>query len=117
MNQERKAEWVTALRSGEYKQGLGALRTSDNKFCCLGVLCDIAVKRKDAPEWENPTANYPSNYTIRFPGQARGNSGLLPWRLAEDYDLPNHLSGKLMELNDDKGKSFEEIATYIEENL
>lgn len=46
MNQEIKAAWVSALRSGEYEQGTGALRVGD-KFCCLGVLCDIAIKQFD----------------------------------------------------------------------
>jgi hypothetical protein len=49
MNPEIKARWVAALRSGEYKQGKGNLRISDHRlsddvFCCLGVLCDLAVK-------------------------------------------------------------------------
>jgi len=42
VNQEIKAQWVAALRSGEYEQGQGALN-SDGKFCCLGVLCELAV--------------------------------------------------------------------------
>ena len=43
MHQEVKQQWVTALRSGEYAQGNGHLR-KDDEYCCLGVLCDIAVK-------------------------------------------------------------------------
>jgi len=43
MNPEIKAQWVEALRSGDYMQGHNALRRGD-KFCCLGVLCDLAVK-------------------------------------------------------------------------
>lgn len=30
--------WVSALRSGEYRQGAGCLHTEDGKYCCLGVL-------------------------------------------------------------------------------
>ena len=33
--------WIKALTSGKYKQGKYVLRTVDNKFCCLGVLCDL----------------------------------------------------------------------------
>lgn len=33
-------KWVDALRSGQYKQGQGQLSV-DNKYCCLGVLCDV----------------------------------------------------------------------------
>jgi hypothetical protein len=42
VNQEIREQWVAALRSGEYEQGQGALN-SDGKFCCLGVLCELAV--------------------------------------------------------------------------
>jgi hypothetical protein len=46
MNPEIRARWTTALRSGNYQQGSGALRekTAHNgeKLCCLGVLCVIA---------------------------------------------------------------------------
>lgn len=43
MNQSVKRRWVAALRSGEYRQGYNVLRNVDNTFCCLGVLCEIAV--------------------------------------------------------------------------
>ena len=42
MNPEWKAKWLTALRSGEYKQCQGRLRHTDfngeHSYCCLGVL-------------------------------------------------------------------------------
>ena len=41
MNPEIKKLWVDALRSGDYKQGVGRLRNDDNEFCCLGVLCNL----------------------------------------------------------------------------
>ena len=44
MNLEIKAKWVAALRSGEYTQGYRRLRDSDNKFCCLGVLCNLHAR-------------------------------------------------------------------------
>lgn len=31
-------KWLAALRSGEFRQGTGKLRTADDRFCCLGVL-------------------------------------------------------------------------------
>jgi hypothetical protein len=40
-------EWVEALRSGEYNQITGRLRSQQDGFCCLGLLCDLG----DAP-WE-----------------------------------------------------------------
>ena len=35
-----KAKWIAALRSGEFKQGVGAYQTG-NEYCCLGVLCVV----------------------------------------------------------------------------
>lgn len=43
MNKEVKEKWVTALRSGNYKQTSHELK-NENGYCCLGVLCDLAVK-------------------------------------------------------------------------
>lgn len=41
---EIKAELITALRGEKYRQGHGRLRTEDDRYCCLGVLCDLAVQ-------------------------------------------------------------------------
>lgn len=43
MDQAIKAQWIAALRSGEYAQTTGRLRR-DEGYCCLGVLCDLAEK-------------------------------------------------------------------------
>ena len=38
-------KWVEALRSGEYKQGVGCLYDSrHDKYCCLGVACKVYEK-------------------------------------------------------------------------
>lgn len=50
MNPEIKAQWIAALRSGEYTQTKGYLHRTEADgdtpagYCCLGVLCDIAEK-------------------------------------------------------------------------
>ena len=44
MKKELKEAWIEALRSGEYKQGVGALCEEVKEvktYCCLGVLADI----------------------------------------------------------------------------
>lgn len=50
MNQEIKAKWVAALRSGEYKQTDGYLHR-DGCFCVMGVLCDLYIKQRGI-SWE-----------------------------------------------------------------
>jgi hypothetical protein len=41
-NPEFKAKWIAALESGEYEQGRNSLKTSDGRYCCLGVACVVA---------------------------------------------------------------------------
>lgn len=47
---KRRDEWITALRSGKYEQGCGLLRSSDDKYCCLGVLLQLEGKEFHARE-------------------------------------------------------------------
>lgn len=58
-------EWVPALRSGAYEQGKHCLRDAGNKFCCLGVACDLLVKKGELPAWK--LINSSSLYTIPLP--------------------------------------------------
>lgn len=42
-NRENIALWVQALRSGEFEQGRAWLNLN-NRYCCLGVACEIAIR-------------------------------------------------------------------------
>lgn len=44
-------KFLTALQSGEYEQGESTLKSEDNKFCCLGVACDVAGIAMDTEDW------------------------------------------------------------------
>lgn len=49
MNKEIQKQWINALKSGQYNHGIHRLhqvgRTKDSaQFCCLGVLCELAVE-------------------------------------------------------------------------
>lgn len=41
INRERIKLLIAALRSGKYEQGRACLKTSDGKYCCLGVACEV----------------------------------------------------------------------------
>jgi hypothetical protein len=43
MDPQIRARWVAALRSGKYEQTAGSLH-DECGFCCLGVLCELAVQ-------------------------------------------------------------------------
>ena len=112
MNKEIKEKWIAALKSGEYEQGKNYLRTSDNKFCCLGVLEDIHLKEL-GKEWET---NSEGGYHID------GNTAYLTketqkWAgLERDNPYPKECNRSLAVLNDE-GQTFEEIADFIEKGL
>lgn len=114
-----KKQWLEALRSGKYIQGKGELRSMDNRFCCLGVLCDLHSKEFKI-EWKPPATNDSVGY--RYGGSA----GVQPpdvtqWAMmgAEDAVprvIIDGLNRRLDGHNDD-GYTFEEIANAIEEQL
>lgn len=106
MDEQIKTEWVKRLRSGDYKQGMGSLN-ADNKFCCHGVLCEIAV--------ENNIIEPPvdiGHYVMAY-GEYSGMPPITVrrWARLGDFEVT-----QLAKLND-KGWSFNEIADYIEKRI
>lgn len=130
MNPEIKAEWLAALRSGEYRQERGQLRSAsiltEDKYgyCCLGVLCDLFVKPGEG-YWDDGDFFY---------GEDRGNfenvgQGCLPENLAKEAGLSGPNPGTsledpaiqyarttltLAELNDTVQLTFDQIADVID---
>ncbi|MDG4783272.1 FAD-dependent oxidoreductase [Micromonospora sp. WMMD961] len=121
MNEEVKAVWLTELRSGEREQGKDGLRRGD-AFCCLGVLCDIAVKNGVIAEPER--VGYLSSQAVDY--RYAGSLAILPTAVQEWAGLPDgnphladdsngerwHAAG----LND-SGMTFAQLADLIENKL
>jgi hypothetical protein len=102
-------KWLAALRSGKYEQGLFVLHSQrENTYCCLGVACAIHGC-KDLGDSQYLTKGVhglqPKNHNIL---------DLIPAEL--QHDNTNALVDKLTILNDE-GKSFSEIADWLEENV
>ncbi len=102
MNPKIKRKWIEALRSGEYKQCHEQLRTIDNKFCCLGVLCNLHAqehpsfaKRQKDPQIYDKSLGFPSARVREWAGLALGVSEVLAKK-------------------NDSGTSFRKLADYIE---
>lgn len=115
MNSVIKAIWVEALLSGEYKQGTNYLKDGD-KFCCLGVLCDLhsktALKRA---EWE-PDCTGGSTYL----GDDVGLPEIVEdWAGFSEEDCPLDIDGRsgAASHHNDNGCTFKEIAKAIQEQL
>lgn len=129
MDQKIHGQWIAALESGQYQQGKRVLRTSDDTYCCLGVLCDLAVKA-DLAKWENISGDWvimPKNETFETAYGADTATGLLPRFVREwaklDTENPfvetSTSSGRvcLSQLNDTYDYSFAQIADAIKESL
>lgn len=131
-HKERIQKWVNALRSGNYKQGTKVLKTQDNKFCCLGVACDIYSKETGEGEWRLPSDESYQYEEFVLPIKQIGvvmkpSVKVLPDSVRKYFDLRSnnpllHRSPdeskilSLAELND-KGLSFNKIADLIENNF
>src|SRR5690242_14612803 len=121
-----KQDWIAALESGEYTQGTERLKTGD-EFCCLGVLCDLAVRAGEGRWDEN------SDYVA--PDGAK-EAGSLPehvvrWAFKGADEEINHNStwddpvvtkkngdqANLTHLNDEDRKSFKYLAKAIDRSL
>lgn len=103
MDEAVKSKWLEALRSGQYRQGRGALRDNQDGFCCLGVLCDII----DKDQW-----NKDSDFWLW-----KTRSGGVPDEVADEIGLPRSVSYRLATHNDQDDWSFEELANLIEKIL
>lgn len=96
--------WLQALESGKYKQGQRYLKNGD-KYCCLGVACEIFGAEKSPVTGEFVFSN-----------------SILPPEIVETLGLYSDI-GNSCNKNDlslaglnDEGKSFKEIARIIREN-
>ena len=97
---------IRALRSGKYQQCQSSLRKG-NKFCCLGVACDVSK----VGYWEHEN--------VYCSKTERGN-GFLTKEVQNYYGFPcmagiDAGKGGLNILNDSYNFSFEQIAQVIED--
>ena len=119
---QHRKDWVSALRSGQYKQGRGYLRSKNNEYCCLGVACELAgveavlsLRDRDEEEDED-TYYYGDVYDVN-------NSMLLPIDVISYYGLTdcegsysdnNESFHSLVMENDEHFLNFNEIADIVE---
>jgi hypothetical protein len=112
--------WIKALRSGKFKKGRGFLN-SEGKMCCLGVACEtLGLKGKESLTMSGMSVvTYGRCSTRMLPYSAQGRIGLRTDNgLYEREKLrKGSVASKyraLTSLNDSSGKTFKQIATFIE---
>lgn len=130
MKADIKQRWIEALRSGKYKQGRSALRypgPEGDEFCCLGVLCELAVE--DGITARGEDSGYADDMSLFGYGNGLPSRAVQEWAGLDDSspdvivregDAPRieHQHGSdLAQLNDDEGLTFEQIANVIEREL
>jgi len=113
MNKEIQARWFEALLSGDYPQTRGTLHRihaspiNDAGFCCLGVLCELAVA-------DGKLERFGANYGFSSNDM---HSGFPPDIIIDDYAcLPRNITRKVAAMNDDNA-TFAEIVEYLTEVL
>jgi len=107
--------WAAALESGEYQQTDGRLRNGGN-FCCLGVLCNLHAQ--DHPEIAQDEDD-PDSYLgadTDLPTLVKDWAGMACTGGAFSdaiTDSEGNYRHSLIELNDEAGYTFPEIAKVI----
>lgn len=118
-----KKAWVRALRSGKYKQGQNRLRTADNKFCCLGVLCDVYNKTLKRSQWRKIGERRVdwgfgnTQEASSLPPAVQKWAGLNSDDPVINYPAKDGHSVAASSANDNLGYGFKRIASLIEKNL
>lgn len=127
-----KAAWLSALRSGDYQQTHYRLNTGDG-YCCLGVLCDIAVKdgfgnwlpsESEGMNYEDPSGIWddglPPESVIQWAFGASASADESAFRVPiviPGFERPENPNTHLADLNDQHGFTFDMIADVIEEHM
>lgn len=107
---ELQEKWLQALESGAYpQQDHGRLRDSTG-FCCLGVACEVVGV------CSSPVDYNAANWVVAY-----GNSESTAFPPAELMDALHLHSGRegageLMQMNDEMGLSFAQIAAVVRAN-
>lgn len=125
MDPKIKAAWVQALRSGDYQQTFGQLQRVANAdesrplgFCCLGVLCELAVAAGVINRYGNPYSSgveYGMEYTRSSGGLV---SAVTKWaNLNSTVVIIDGEGRSLASINDGRDFTFAQIADLIEEQL
>jgi hypothetical protein len=123
MKAEVKQKWIEALRSGQYNQGKNALKKETIQgveHCCLGVLCELAIKDGVEIDVHQSTCTLAPNGAVSF----NESHDFLPTVVQDWAELHTesiYVRKESEEIGvhmlNDTGHSFAQIADLIEAQL
>lgn len=118
MNKVVKDEWVACLRDGSYKKTSFMLQDLDNHFDAVGVLVDRAVSAGIVPVPKRYDKESGAEVFFGYAYQDGNHSTAtrVPKAVCEWAGIGYWTCNRVQMMND-KGKTFTEIADWIEENL
>lgn len=119
MNRYLKEKWLHKLRSGEIKQANGTLCNSDGNKCCLGVLAEVmgAVFFVPIGQVTSYTKAFISTgIEVKVRDGQDSEAEFLSKDMLKLCGLTEEEQSILAKMND-VGKTFVEIADYIETNI
>lgn len=102
--EEVRLQWMAALLGGEYKQAQHALKSPEDKMCCLGVGCDLHAKLTGKGRWLD------SSYKV---AGGWSKTGYPPLPVEEWLGITHSQALVLAFANDDDRKKFKAIARMI----
>jgi hypothetical protein len=113
--------WVTALKSGDYKQGSEYLCAND-RYCCLGVLCDLYLQEDGSSLSVVEKKKGDKDFTVTWYNH---DAEVLPDVVQEwagmNTNTGKYLSDILFESSlasdNDQGATFEELADIITKSV
>lgn len=120
MNPRVKELWLDKLENGDIPQTTGKLGDLEGGRCCLGVLCDIAVQEgviqpptvyDDRLRYGDELAVLPSE-VMEWAGIEHSNGGF-----ASDPEGNPEYMDDALSFQNDRGKTFPEIAQIIREGF
>lgn len=123
MHAEIAELWTTELRSGRFTQGWNALRSSQDEYCCLGVLCEIAVREGVIPAAMQPYRLRDYVYGVSSGDWHRNDrsNSVLPHVVMEWAGISTGVgilaNGSMLTTINDDGTSFADIADIIDANV
>jgi hypothetical protein len=126
VNPEVKEKWVGALRSGEFRQTTGRLRSITRegpRYCCLGVLCELYRAEHPESSWLDAAFLDAASHFVPAPG-VEPTGGYLPTEVVEWAGLksrnPPLVDGPAVsatDANDNYDWDFARIADAVERSL